>query len=126
MSNGRVFVSDNDYLDGLGWETRRIKIFYRDHGMCRYCLAKLSLCDNNTVHIDHVVPKSLMGTDDLKNLVTSCRACNLKKGQRTPEQAGMFLYEVPIIFTNAEYVHMKYSPDKSGSRIGQRPKRLST
>jgi 5-methylcytosine-specific restriction endonuclease McrA len=121
-----MFISTNE--EPVGWWAKRRKVYNRDNGMCRYCLKKVYLdsdCRENIAHIDHVVPKSLMGTDDIKNLVTSCAKCNLKKGQRTPGQAGMFMYETPITFTHAEYVSLKYSPDKNGSRIGRRPKRIS-
>ena len=30
-------------------------------------------------HIDHKIPRSHGGTDDLSNLVLSCQRCNLKK-----------------------------------------------
>lgn len=36
--------------------------------------------------IDHVVPTSNGGTDDLENLVPACRWCNSAKGQRTTEE----------------------------------------
>jgi 5-methylcytosine-specific restriction endonuclease McrA len=35
--------------------------------------------------------RCLGGTDELENLVMACRDCNIRKGGRTPEQAGMVL-----------------------------------
>ena len=60
----------------------------RDQGLCRYCRAL-----GRT--IDHVVPRSHGGTDDLDNLVTCCRWCNSRKWARTPEQADMPLLPPP-------------------------------
>lgn len=47
---------------------------------CRYCGAKLS---KRRTTLDHVVPRSRGGADDLTNLVLACRGCNLCKGTRT-------------------------------------------
>lgn len=35
-------------------------------------------------HVDHLIPLSRGGTDDLENLVWSCEPCNLGKGAKTP------------------------------------------
>lgn len=34
--------------------------------------------------VDHVVPSSLGGPDDIENYVLSCRSCNSKKRNRLP------------------------------------------
>jgi hypothetical protein len=39
--------------------------------------------------IDHVFPVALGGTNDVGNLVTACRACNLTKGARPLNDAGL-------------------------------------
>ena len=57
-------------------------ILERDGHICQYCGAKA-----NT--IDHVQPKSRGGSNSPSNLVASCMRCNQKKGDRTPEEAGM-------------------------------------
>ena len=45
--------------------------------MCQYCGA----CGRDVeLEVDHVIPVSRGGTDDLKNLKTSCRECNRGKG----------------------------------------------
>jgi 5-methylcytosine-specific restriction endonuclease McrA len=36
------------------------------------------------LEVDHIVPKSLGGTDDESNLVTSCLRCNRGKGKQRP------------------------------------------
>lgn len=38
---------------------------------------------------DHVVPLSRGGDNALSNIVPACGPCNLSKGARTPEEAGM-------------------------------------
>lgn len=73
------------------FKKKRILVFKRDKGMCRYCGCGL---DSNYT-IDHVIPKSKSGTDDLENLVLSCRSCNSRKHTKTIEDAGMKLLPQP-------------------------------
>jgi 5-methylcytosine-specific restriction endonuclease McrA len=42
--------------------------------------------------IDPVYPVALGGTNDIANLVTACRACNLTKGARNLNDAGLRRY----------------------------------
>ncbi len=67
----------------------RREVFRRDHGSCQYC--------GTTRHLtlDHVVPLSKGGPHSWTNVVTACEACNQRKGDRTPEQAGMILKNQP-------------------------------
>ena len=67
----------------------RNNIFRRDNFKCQYCGAT----DNLT--IDHVVPRSKGGGTNWKNLITACKSCNAKKGDNTPEAAGMPLANKP-------------------------------
>lgn len=53
----------------------RIMIFRRDDYTCTYCGAI-----NVPLHLDHVIPRSIGGSDDPANLTTACVACNLGKG----------------------------------------------
>lgn len=39
------------------------------------------------LHIDHLIPHSLGGSDDETNLVPACRDCNLGKADSMPNQA---------------------------------------
>ena len=50
---------------------------------CRYCGKLLS---KRLSTLDHVVPRSRGGADDLTNLVLACRRCNLCKGARTLQE----------------------------------------
>jgi 5-methylcytosine-specific restriction endonuclease McrA len=46
--------------------------------------------------MDHVKPKSLGGPKTWENIVTSCKACNTKKKNKTPKQANMPLLRRPF------------------------------
>lgn len=67
----------------------RKNILRRDNHRCQYCGASTNLT------IDHVIPKSKGGEDSWENLTTACIKCNNKKGDRTPEEAKMHLYNAP-------------------------------
>jgi 5-methylcytosine-specific restriction endonuclease McrA len=68
----------------------RKNIIKRDGGICQYCGHKAL-----PMTVDHVIPKNQGGKDTWENLVAACADCNNKKGQRTPEQAGMALLRKP-------------------------------
>lgn len=67
-------------------------IFIRDQAKCQYC-GKKQTFDEATY--DHVTAKSKGGRASFTNMVTACRSCNTKKGNRSPEEAGMKLLKQP-------------------------------
>lgn len=71
----------------------RNRIYKRDGNQCVYCGSTKNLT------LDHIIPKSRGGNNDWLNLVTSCSKCNLKKGNRTPEEARMTMKHTPYIPT---------------------------
>ncbi len=64
----------------------------RDNLTCQYCRQKLPL---SKLNYDHVVPRHQGGKTCWDNIVMSCYPCNLKKANRTPEQAGMPILAMP-------------------------------
>lgn len=60
---------------------RRREVFEKSDGRCFYCGAALTL--DGKWHIEHQMPRALMGVDELPNLVAACVPCNLAKGDRT-------------------------------------------
>lgn len=71
----------------------RQNLFLRDQFTCQYCGRVLKNPKERT--IDHVIPKSRGGKTVWTNVVLCCKKCNLKKGNRTPEEAGLKLLKVP-------------------------------
>lgn len=58
----------------------RYEVFKRDNFKCFYCGKKPS--DEGVVlEVDHVLPVYEGGTNDIENLVTSCKDCNRGKGK---------------------------------------------
>jgi len=70
----------------------RRNLFARDGNRCQYCGRKFKSSD---LSIDHVVPRSRGGRTEWTNVVCACLRCNVKKGGRTPQEAGMRLVRPP-------------------------------
>jgi 5-methylcytosine-specific restriction endonuclease McrA len=71
----------------------RQNLMLRDQYQCQYCGKRPGPTELN---LDHVIPRSRGGIDSWENLVVSCRLCNIKKGKKTPREAGMHLLRSPI------------------------------
>jgi 5-methylcytosine-specific restriction endonuclease McrA len=71
----------------------RINVFTRDKFRCQYCGVRKTL---KQLNYDHVIPRVKGGKTVWENIVTSCYACNDRKGSRTPEEAGMKLHRRPL------------------------------
>ncbi len=82
----------------------RRNVMKRDRNCCQYCGAKTELT------LDHVLPRSRGGRDTWENLTTACTRCNVRKGNRTPEEAGMPLKSAPY-----RPIHISFFKDQAGS-----------
>ena len=70
----------------------RKNILMRDRYTCQYCHKTLPSAE---MTLDHVIPRSRSGESTWENLVACCHRCNNRKGNRTPEEAGMKLTRQP-------------------------------
>ena len=86
----------------------RQNIFKRDNFECQYCGTKKELT------IDHVIPSSRSGAHSWQNLVAACKKCNAKKGDYTPEEAGMPLRKKPYKPSYAIFLK-----DYANGRVGE-------
>ncbi|MBL6448301.1 HNH endonuclease [Fulvivirga sp. 29W222] len=68
----------------------RQNVFKRDSFSCQYCGADRDLT------LDHVTPRSKGGRSAWNNLVTACKRCNARKGDNTPDEAGIKLKVKPF------------------------------
>lgn len=73
--------------------TRR-GVLRRDRLLCAYCGTKHR---EDELTLDHIIPASRKGPSDWRNLVCSCKFCNGRKNDRTPEEAGMPLLFLPYV-----------------------------
>jgi 5-methylcytosine-specific restriction endonuclease McrA len=76
-------------------------VMFRDGFACVYCGAQSGLT------IDHVIPQSRGGKNSFENCVTSCFDCNNKKGNRTPNEANMYMKRRPYAPTISEFFRLK-------------------
>jgi 5-methylcytosine-specific restriction endonuclease McrA len=71
----------------------RFNVFLRDRFSCQYCGEPFP---SHELTFDHVVPRSRGGRTVWANVVTACSVCNLEKGNRLPEQSGMYPRHTPV------------------------------
>jgi 5-methylcytosine-specific restriction endonuclease McrA len=81
----------------------RKNILTRDGYVCQYCGREFGSID---LTIDHIIPKVQGGSNEWTNVVACCRCCNMRKGGRTPRQAGMQLVRKPFKPTIMEFINL--------------------
>jgi 5-methylcytosine-specific restriction endonuclease McrA len=76
----------------LNRSVSRKSIMLRDRHTCQYCHRPFA---PKALTLDHVTPRSKGGGSTWENLVAACYACNNRKADRTPAEAGMILSRKP-------------------------------
>ena len=76
LNSKRLERRDVKYLSTL-----RNQIYLRDNYTCKYC--KIA---GGILEIDHVIPYSKGGSNEIENLVTACRKCNRQKKDKSVEE----------------------------------------
>ncbi len=76
----------------MGIPLSRRTVLMRDGYTCQYCGAQPP---RSALTIDHVIPKMRGGETVWSNVVCACKACNQRKGSRTPAEAYMQLQNRP-------------------------------
>ncbi|MGK7345749.1 MAG: HNH endonuclease [Candidatus Nitrospinota bacterium M3_3B_026] len=66
-------------------------VLKRDGHVCQYCGER-----GGDLTIDHVIPRSMGGASTWENVVTACRGCNLRKGNKTIAESGLRLKRKPV------------------------------
>jgi len=88
-----IALANYDRLPTTAITFSRRNVAKRDHYTCQYCGAQPGV---EAITNDHVIPRSQGGTSSWTNCVAACEPCNARKGDRTPEQAGMKLRHRPV------------------------------
>jgi 5-methylcytosine-specific restriction endonuclease McrA len=81
----------------------RKNVLVRDSHVCQYCGRDFTSGD---LTVDHIIPKVQGGANSWTNVVACCRSCNVRKGGRTPRQAGMQLVGKPFKPTIMEFINL--------------------
>ncbi len=72
----------------------RFNVFLRDRFTCQYCERHLPAQE---LTFDHLIPRSRGGRTTWTNIVTACAPCNLRKGNRLPEECGIRPIRRPFV-----------------------------
>jgi hypothetical protein len=96
------------------WLYSRTRATYSREGVLRRDRHRCAYCGRPTATtMDHVVPRSRGGATQWTNAVAACEPCNTRKGNRTPDEAGMPLRWQPYVPTRAQ---LNFAPpSRSGS-----------
>ena len=78
-------------------------VLVRDRFHCAYCGTR-----KEKLSVDHIIPKSRGGQTNFENCVAACKACNRKKGSRTPNEAKMYLNLKAFQPTISEFLRIKF------------------
>ncbi|MBI3468285.1 MAG: HNH endonuclease [Planctomycetes bacterium] len=87
----------------------RRNIFARDGNRCQYCGRKFPTTE---LSLDHVVPRSQWGQSTWTNIVCACLDCNVRKGGRSPRQAGLHLIRPPEKPRRSPMLNLKLTNSK--------------
>lgn len=79
--NFAIEIDGKKAISKTSWGRINKSVRKRDAALCYYC-GKHS----QNGHVDHVIPLSRGGTDNLENLVWSCQECNLSKSDSTTNE----------------------------------------
>lgn len=101
-----------DKLPRTSVKLNRRNLYARDQNRCQYCGRRFPTSD---LSVDHVLPRSQGGITTWDNVVCACLRCNVRKGGRTPEQAGMRLITHPRRPKRSPILTVKLSDSKYAS-----------
>lgn len=90
----------------------RRNIYARDQNRCQYCGHRFSTSE---LSLDHVVPRSRGGDNSWQNVVACCVTCNVRKGGRTPQEAGLHLIHPAVKPHRSPVVNISLSRSKYSS-----------
>ena len=92
----------------------RFEIFKRDSFTCMYCGSK---APDVLLEIDHIDPVSKGGTNEILNLITSCRDCNSGKSNRLLSDSSTLdkkRLQLEILQERQEQIEMMFQWQKIG------------
>ena len=99
----------------------RANIYARDHYTCQYCGRR-----GDRLTVDHVTPRSKGGDTTWTNVVAACLRCNLYKGNRAVDEAGMTLLRAPQHPQFLFSIHLLRHPHAQRQHLSQRQRPWSS
>jgi 5-methylcytosine-specific restriction endonuclease McrA len=73
------YCGNIEEIDFMRTSELRHAIHAREKGVCFYCLRRIR---PEMQCLDHVIPRAQLGPNSYRNLVSCCRECNSRKGER--------------------------------------------
>jgi len=108
------------FIDAIENISKRTSLEYYLEILERYTVHRCFYCGKNLeksiVHVDHFIPWSYIHSDNLWNLVLSCKQCNLSKRDRIPAQKYLNL----LLARNGELIQsgqIRFETDYSPKRL---------
>lgn len=81
------------------------QIHDRQGGLCAYCGRHRNI---KYMTVDHIIPLSKGGTDDIDNLQCTCKMCNYLKGDMLPSEFTAFIRCILIHSVEIERKAVQY------------------
>ena len=88
----RYQVTKHSYLGSAEWKRIRLRVLIRDQYVCAYC-------GEVADQVDHVIPRSAGGSNDMDNCVACCRRCNIAKGGVRTKKVFLSTSATPPVFS---------------------------
>ena len=93
----------------------KARVWKKTDGKCWYCgtetipfsSERSPLLVNKDFCVDHAIPRSRGGGDELENLVPACWTCNNRKGDRTVEEFRALISQHHCLATTKETVEYR-------------------
>lgn len=92
QTRAAVPAADGGNLEEIDFMRTRVlrrAIHAREGGVCFYCLRRVG---SDMQALDHVIPRAQLGLNSYRNLVSCCRECNSRKGDRPADDFLRLLY----------------------------------
>jgi len=96
------------------WMIKRKVVMDRDRHVCQYCGSIEELT------VDHIWPKKKGGSDNISNLITACKNCNLSKGGKSLREWMTAFVQTTVIKKERSY-DTSYPEKSIESKIGSTP-----
>lgn len=80
----------------------RQKVFNKYNGHCAYCGR---IIEYKEMQVDHLIPQRNGGTDNIDNLMPSCRICNHYKRAESLETFRTWISTIPVKLGEREYIY---------------------
>ena len=95
-------------------QAMRSAVLNRANHCCEYCKARADYAFH-TFTIDHIIPLSEHGSEDLDNYALACRNCNSCKHQQTSGEDPISGLQVPLFNPRSQSwsAHFSWSTDKT-------------